>query len=171
MTIGKHTAQELKSRIGVLIVLLLVVALVYVVAEKPQPFIQHTPASLGEQIRTGNAGAPFFSSGVAERLQASGGFEHIIMYTDAGFEPAHLLVQRGETIRFSNISSNDVWIAASGERVQIYPRTREVCGSSDLDSCRPFPPQDFWEFTFERPGEWEVVNNLDKSKSGVVFVK
>jgi hypothetical protein len=55
--------------------------------------------------------------------------------------------------------------------VQIYPRTRDVCGSSDLDSCASFAPQDFWEFTFNVGGAWQVVNNLDKAKSGTVQVR
>ena len=55
--------------------------------------------------------------------------------------------------------------------MQIYPRAKDVCGSSDIDSCYPFAPQDFWEFTFTVPGDWQVVNNLDKAKGAVVHVR
>ena len=104
------------------------------------------------------------------REKLTGTFTYV-SYTDNGFEPANVTITQGQTVRFTNNSSHDVWIAADGINAQIYPRTREVCGSSDLDSCAPFAPQDFWEFTFNVKGEWHVVNNVDKTKGGVVIVK
>jgi plastocyanin len=132
----------------------------------PQP-----PRTLGDTIRAGTAAIPAYSTSTAERLAHSHGFQALISYTDLGFEPMEITIHRGNTVRFTNNSSNDVWIAASGQHVQIYPRTSGTCGSSSLDSCAPFAPQDFWEFSFDTPGNWQVVNNLDKSRSAMVRVQ
>lgn len=129
------------------------------------------PASLSHSLRAGEVPIPVFSTSTRIKLEKSGGFQALLSYTDQGFEPLEVTIHTGDTVRFMNSSSNDVWIAAGGSALQAYPRTRDVCGSSDLDSCGPFAPQDFWEFTFEQAGEWEVLNNLDKKKKGTIKVQ
>jgi plastocyanin len=136
----------------------------------PKPTPQITP-TLGDTIRAGTAPVPVYSTSTALKLAHSHGFQALVSYTDQGFEPAEVAIKRGDTVRFTNNSSNNVWIAASGQHVQIYPRTSDTCGSSSLDSCAPFAPQDFWEFSFDTPGNWQVVNNLDKSRSAMVRVQ
>jgi plastocyanin len=127
--------------------------------------------SLAQSIRKGTAPLPEFTDETKAKLERSKGFQYLVSYTDNGFEPSSLVMSRGESVRFTNNSSMNLWIAADGSGVQIYPRTKEVCGSSDLDSCKPFMPQDFWEFTFEKAGTWGIVNNLDKSKNGTIIVE
>lgn len=132
---------------------------------------QDSGKSLATQIREGTVPMPVFSSSTQMKLEKSDGFQHLVSYTDGGFEPAHLTMKRGEVVRFTNNSSSDLWIGPDGSNVQIYPKSGATCGSSALDSCEPFTPQDFWEFTFDAAGEWHVVNNLDKSKGAVIIVK
>ena len=171
-------AQETNSLRTKLIVLALLLALILVIyafskaggGMSAPATKEQTDASLSEEIRKGVAPIPEFTEATQAKLAGSQGFQYLVSYTDDGFEPAVLTIMRGETVRFTNNSSDDLWIAADGSEVQIYPRTKEICGSSDLDSCEPFESRDFWEFTFENRGEWGVVNNLDKSKSGIVIV-
>lgn len=124
-----------------------------------------------EDIRLGQAPIPEFTDETKAKLEKSTGFQHLISYTDHGFEPSRLTSKRGETVRFTNNSSYDLWVAADGRSVQIYPRSKSTCGSSDLDSCESFSPQDFWEFTFDVAGEWHIINNLDKTKGAIVRVE
>lgn len=121
-------------------------------------------------IRRGTAPLPVYTEEIHARIASSNGFAAVLSYTDFGFEPTELRITAGEVVRFTNNSSHDVWIAAD-DRVRVYPRTSDSCGSSDLDSCAPIAPMDFWEFTFTEPGEWSVVNNLDKSHRVTVTVE
>jgi plastocyanin len=151
-------------------ILVIVIAYVFMPKEEAREAARVAP-SLAEEIRTGRASIPAFSSSTEAKLEKSAGFQHLISYTNRGFEPRSLAASRGETIRFTNNSSGKLWVAADGSEAEIYPRTRAGCGSSDLDSCEPIVPQDFWEFTFELPGTWHVVNNLDESKGVVITIR
>ncbi|MDO8576016.1 MAG: hypothetical protein Q7R90_01745, partial [bacterium] len=97
----------------------------------------------------------------------SKGFQYLVSYTDRGFEPTRLTVKQGETVRFTNNSSEGLWVAAGGEK--LYPGVVNGCGSSALDSCRPIGQGEFWEFTFDAAGTWMFSNNIDKEKSGTVI--
>ena len=124
-----------------------------------------------QAIRTGEAPIPAFSTTTKEKLAAHKGFQALVSYTDNGFEPGLTTLKQGETVRFTNNSSEPLWVAADVFAGAIYPRTMQTCGSSDLDSCAPIQPMDFWEFTFDAAGEWELVNNLEKTKSASVKVE
>jgi len=168
----KSTASS--APIIVLFLLLAFIAIVHLVSTlrhiaTPSPTGE--PVSFGAQIRAGDAPMPEFSTSTKDKLAASSGFQHLVSYTDTGFEPDTLTVEDGETVRFTNNSSDDIWIASDSSSEVIYPRTKVMCGSSDLDTCDPFPPQDFWEFTFTMRGTWGIVNNLDKTKKMTVILE
>lgn len=159
--------------LGILAILLVLVLIAYVLSPKSpdEPaVVKAVKAVKSDDIRMGATPIPEFTEATKKKLEASLGFDSLISYTDAGFEPAAVSIQRGDTLRFTNNSSGDLWIAADGRDLPVYPRTKQGCGSSDLDSCDAFSPQDFWEFTFAERGVWHVVNALDKSKRVVVTV-
>ena len=89
---------------------------------------------------------------------------------DSGFEPKDATVHQSDTVRFTNNSTRDLWIAADGSSGPVYPGVQNGCGSSALDSCRTLSPGEYWEFTFAKSGTWAFLNNLDKGDSGVVRV-
>lgn len=150
-------------KLALLLGLLIIISVALVAIPRMSRVQAPVTMELGENIRTGEAPAPEFTADVAARVAASKGFQALASYTDRGFEPVTITIQVGETVRFTNNSSSDLWVAASGEK--LYSRTYSVCGSSDLDSCAGIKPMDFYEFTFTEAGEWEVTNNLDKSKT------
>jgi plastocyanin len=135
--------------------------------EKSDPM----PETVSEAIRIGAAPIPEFTEAVVEKLAASKGFQALISYSDSGFEPNRAEVAKGETVRFTNNSSQDLWVVSVGEGTGKYPRTKEACGESDLDSCVALAPRDFWEFTFAKAGEWDIINKSDPTKVGKVLVK
>lgn len=143
---------------------------IYVVRTKIMPQRVVATSTLSQLIRRGTAPLPAYTEEIHARIASSNGFSAVLSYTDLGFEPTELRIAPGDTVRFTNNSSHDVWIAAD-DRVRVYPRTGDSCGSSDLDSCAPVGPMDFWEFRFTEPGEWGVVNNLDKSHRVIVIVE
>ena len=168
----KHT--HISTLVIWLIALVLLAGAAYVFSIRWSPVAPPSSSSevpLAKTIRTGEAPIPAYTPVVAAKLAKSTGFQALVSYTDKGFEPAMLTITAGETIRFTNNSSHDVWIAADGSAGVVYPRTHSVCGSSDLDSCGAIAPMDFFEFTFAQQGDWGVVNNLHKSKRLTVKVQ
>ena len=96
-------------------------------------------------------------------------FQLLVSYTDQGFEPRTATVKAGDTVRFTNNSTGQLWVAAGGD--QLYPAVQNGCGSSALDSCQAFGPGYDWEFTFTQPGTWEIQNNLNKSDVATIVVQ
>ena len=101
--------------------------------------------------------------------QPSRGFQVLVSYTDRGFEPSDTKVAKGDTIRFTNNSSGNMWIAASGTR--LYPAATGSCGSRAFDTCKALKAGEYWEFTFNVAGGWTYQDNLHKEAQGVVKVK
>ena len=111
------------------------------------------------------------SAEVIAMLEKSRGFEVVVAYEDTGFWPSEVLLERGQSVRFTNNSSANLWVASDGSAENPeYPGLSD-CGSSFFDTCRALAPREFWEFTFEKAGTWAFHNNLDKGKSGVVRVE
>ncbi len=105
------------------------------------------------------------------RIEASTGFQHLVSYTQRGFEPATLTVQKGETVRFANNNAGvQLWIAATTDSGALYPGAGD-CAQSDFDSCVGLVPGEFWEFTFDTAGTWSFKNNADGAHAGVITVK
>lgn len=147
---------------GVLVLLLIAgVAAVALSLMAPEPKAPSPaePPPLADRIREGTTSIPPYTPRVAAKVRASQGFEYLVSYTDGGFEPQQLAVESESTIRFTNNSSERLWVSATDS---LYPQTRPGCGSSDVDSCVPLDPMDFWEFRFVERGDWVVHNNLRK---------
>jgi len=116
--------------------------------------------------------APPLTPQITAQLEKSRGFQALVSYTDRGFEPATVTIKKGQTVRFTNNSSDDVWIAASSAGGgKLYPRVQDECGSSTFDTCKGQRPQEFWEFTFDIAGTWGYADNLHKGNTGIVVVK
>ncbi|MDO8576493.1 MAG: hypothetical protein Q7R90_04205 [bacterium] len=150
-----------RAYITLLVALAVVLIAVYALLSRVSP-----PASQpSSNSTTSQPRSP--SPEVMAYLAQSKGFQYLVSYTDRGFEPTRLTVKQGETVRFTNNSSEDLWVAAGGEKV--YPGVVNGCGSSALDSCRPIGRGEFWEFTFDVAGTWMFSNNIDKEKSGTII--
>lgn len=114
---------------------------------------------------------PPYTEETAQLLAASTGFQYLVSYTGSGFEPADLRIKKGETVRFTNNSSGSMWIAARGsDTARIYPGAGE-CGQSAFDMCKSVGSGEFWEFTFDKAGEWGFRNFEDTSVGGTITVQ
>ena len=117
---------------------------------------------------TQEAPRPAPSPAVLAQLATAPAFQYLVSYSDIGFSPTSLSVKKGETIRFTNNSSRDIWIVSSS--TPLYPPQQNGCGSSVFDSCQPIPPGGFWEFTFQVTGTWTYVNTLKQGDTATVVV-
>ena len=109
---------------------------------------------------------------IEKQLKESRGFEFLVSYTERGFEPTEATIREGESVRFTNNSSDDLlWVAAVGTLdAPLYPGMSD-CGGSLLDTCKELKPGEFWEFTFRERGDWSFRNNLKAADTGVIHVR
>ncbi len=109
---------------------------------------------------------------IVQALEKSQGFQHLVSYSDNGFEPTELDIKKGDIVRFSNNSSHDLWVATVvADSGRLYPAgVQETCGQSAFDSCVSMKPFEFWEFKFDVVGEWSYRNNASE-RFAVIRVK
>lgn len=131
--------------------------------------IDRAPATDVTPTSNATTTIPPYTEEIAAQLAASHGFALLVSYTNSGFEPSTGKIKKGEAVRFTNNSSENLWIAASGEK--LYPGVANGCGSSALDTCKALKPGEFWEFTFDAAGTWGYHNNSNTEKAGTIRVQ
>jgi plastocyanin len=102
---------------------------------------------------------------IMEQLAKSNGFQYFISYTDTGFQPTQLIVNKGETVRFTNNSSHEVWIADTAYSAQ------SDCTDAVFNTCKELDPGDFWEYTFDTVGTIEYADMFNTQSMGSIEVK
>ena len=160
------TLKRILGLVGIIAVLLVCA---YLLSRAHTTLIPPTSGS----AKMGMAVIPPLTPGVQAQLAASHGFQALVSYTDRGFEPAKLTVKKGDTVRFTNNSGEDLWVASVGTASgTVYPAgTGDQCGQSAFDSCRVIGRGEFWEFAFAEAGTWSYRNNTDTKMTAVVRVK
>lgn len=154
--------RELAKLLGILAVILIAIAAILVFFGAWPMWQQPAPAQ---------SGPPPITPAEEQLLKNYPSFQYLISYTDTGFAPSTLTVKQGQTVRFTNNSSRQLWVASIGQgSTQIYPGTSS-CGGSAFNSCIVLNPGDFWEFTFDQSGAWEFQNALNKDDTGTVTVE
>lgn len=110
-----------------------------------------------------------------ESMEKDGGMT--ITYTDNGFSPNPLTVSVGDTVKFVNDSSHDMWVASAQHPTHTaYSDTtlNEHCPDADntaFDQCEELSNGESWEFTFDKEGEWAYHNHMRSSDFGKVVVE
>ena len=158
--------SETKKILGVLGVLLILGGCTYILS-----LMKGSLPHSGNDATSANIVPPPFTDEVKAELAASKGFQVLVSYTDNGFEPATTTVQKGDTVRFTSNSSEDLWVASTGASGAVYPGTGKECGQSSFDTCHVLKHGEFWEFTFTTSGTWSYRNNRNTKMAGVVHVK
>jgi plastocyanin len=89
--------------------------------------------------------------------------EVFVTYTNSGFSPRTITINRGQTVRFVNNSSRNMWVASDPHPTHtIYP---------EFDSKRGVVSGSHYEFTFNRVGTWNYHDHLNASMTGTVIVR
>jgi plastocyanin len=96
----------------------------------------------------------------------------VISFTDAGFVPSSVTIQKGQTVRWANNSGSKVWPASAVHPSHaVYPqKSGSDCLGSSFDACKGLAQGESWDFTFENVGEWKFHNHLSASQRGTVNV-
>lgn len=95
-----------------------------------------------------------------------------VNFTSSGFVPKSVEISLGDTVRWINNSSRDVWPATAIHPTHtIYPeKSTDDCLGSSFDACAKIAPGSTWEFTFNEEGSWNYHDHLNAGKRGTVIV-
>jgi len=86
-----------------------------------------------------------------------------ISYTDAGFSPTTVTINKGDSVTFTNNSNSSMWVASGPHPVHTnYPEFDQKTGVTKGQS---------YTFKFEKAGTWGFHNHQNPSKFGSVIVK
>jgi plastocyanin len=100
-----------------------------------------------------------------------------ITYTDTGFSPKSIEINKGDTVKFVNNSSSGMWVASAMHPTHtVYDGTtlQAHCAPGatlSFDSCKSIPDGSSYSFTFEKIGTWGYHNHAASSFFGNVVVK
>lgn len=156
---------------GIVLIVLFIVVIFSIYGLSESHFSQMSLTVPATQ-ETQQTAPPPFTPAVQAQLAASHGFQYLVSYTGSGFQPKTLTVKKDETVRFTNNSSENLWVAANGSSGAVYPAgSTNECGQSAFDSCMTIGKGEFWEFTFNTAGTWSYKNNQDASRTGVIVVE
>lgn len=86
---------------------------------------------------------------------------HIVTYSEDGFSPKHLEIEKGESVRFENKSDELMWVTHEDS-------LGCVEDSNEFDQCSP--STDF-EYRFGQKGEWSYFNTLKPEHGGIIRVE
>ncbi|QSH39692.1 hypothetical protein JXR01_01650 [Candidatus Kaiserbacteria bacterium] len=100
-------------------------------------------------------------------------FHALVSYTNEGFEPQSVTIQKGETVRFVNQADAGMWVGGNNHPTHTnYPETSEdACLGTSFDTCRALQAGEFWEFTFNNIGEWGFHNHIRARDGGTIVVQ
>ena len=109
--------------------------------------------------------------GGEESMQSTANTSEVeVQYTNAGFEPKVITINKGQTITWTNNSSRSMWIASAlHPSHNVYPvKSDDDCLGSSFDACT-FDKT--YSFTFDIVGEWNYHNHVQAGRTGKVIVK
>ncbi|PIT96550.1 hypothetical protein COT82_02595 [Candidatus Campbellbacteria bacterium CG10_big_fil_rev_8_21_14_0_10_35_52] len=86
-----------------------------------------------------------------------------VTYSDEGFTPKEITVANGQTVRFVNESSGNMWVASDTHPAHtILP---------EFDSKKAVGNGENYEFTFTKIGKWNYHNHIKPNLIGTIIVE
>lgn len=99
----------------------------------------------------------------------------MVDYTDQGFAPRTLTVSVGDTVRFVNQSSHEMWVGVdehpSHTQYDGTSRDEHCPGGSAFDQCARSGPGTSWDFTFTTPGSFDYHSHVRSQNTGTIIVR
>lgn len=97
-----------------------------------------------------------------------------VILTDGGFSPKSVTIKKGDTVKWVNQSSEDMWVGSAMHPTHtVYSGTtlKEHCPDADGTAFDQCAAGDGYTFTFEKVGSWNYHNHKDSSQFGTVIVQ
>ncbi len=86
-----------------------------------------------------------------------------IIFTDDGFSPKSIIINRGDTVTFINQSQKNMWPASD------YHPSHGIYKA--FDSQKPLMPGERWKFKFNISGSWTYHDHLSSLRKGKILVR
>ncbi|MDO8610218.1 MAG: cupredoxin domain-containing protein [bacterium] len=86
-----------------------------------------------------------------------------INYTDLGYDPKTLSISVGQTVKFTNDSSVDVWTASDPHPIHT--------NFSEFDQKSAGGNGTTYQFTFNKAGSYQYHNHRNPNHKGVIIVQ
>lgn len=162
--------------VGVVVVLVALAAAWYFFGgtAAPAPAPDNTPVQTGSAAANSqNAGTP-----AEQGIGTPAGAPIMVSYTNSGFSPATLTVKKGQSVKFTNNSSETMWVASNPHpsHTSYDGTSREThCaagykGPSPFDECIAVNAGASYTFTFTKTGTWGYHNHANHNMFGTVTV-
>ena len=110
------------------------------------------------------------STGVTVNTQ---GYDALMSWTDAGFNPQTLTISKGQTVRFMNNGTGSVCPASDIHPTHsLYPqKSASDCLGSSFDACHGLKSREFYDCKFDSTGTWGCHNHLRANQKCSIVVK
>ena len=98
----------------------------------------------------------------------------VVTYDNEGFSPREVRVSQGQTVRFVNESSRNMWVGSAMHPDHVVysgTKLRDHCPDTDGTAFDQCESGDLYEFTFMKKGEWGYHNHVAPSKFGKIIVE
>ncbi len=86
-----------------------------------------------------------------------------IVRTEKGFEPPEVYLYTGDSVRFSSSAKKPFWPASD-----LHPGHWLYAA---FDPKRALAPDEVWEFSFDRVGDWRFHDHLESTAGGIIHVQ
>jgi len=170
-----NITMDNRSLAVVIIIILLVVGIIVFAAvsspndpldASPMPTVTDTPDTsididnINNDFSTSTATT---SSGTGTSNTSSRAQNYKISYTNAGFTPSVVTIRKGDSVTFTNNSSERMWVASSPHPTHTdYP---------EFDQKVSVGTEVSWSFTFDEAGTYPFHNHSSSTKFGRVVVQ
>jgi len=101
-----------------------------------------------------------------------------VMYTSTGFSPGSVSIAEGQTVKWINQSSGEMWVAAAVHPTHMaYDGTTKnahcavgYTGTIPFDACESVGPGESYSFTFTKADTWKYHDHVHATMFGTVVV-
>lgn len=94
-----------------------------------------------------------------------------ITYADQGYSPSEVTIKKGDTVKWVNQGTEDMWTASGPHPAHTGYPTTGGCINSTFDSCTGIKSGSSWSFTFDVTGTWLYHNHSNPGQRGKVVVQ
>jgi plastocyanin len=126
----------------------------------PSPESEARPGSLDVPVETSPGASGLIDKGGV--VQTAPVATSTVQYTDTGFTPNTVTVKAGTTVRFTNQSNSDMWVASA-----VHPTHQLLPGFDQLESLGKGGSYDY---IFAKVGTWKYHNHGNATDTATVVV-
>ena len=100
-----------------------------------------------------------------------------VIYSDSGYSPSNIRVNKGDTVVFRNTGTKMMWTASAVHPThKTYPGSNiAFCGTPQstgaFDACKGYGLGESWEFKFNEQGTWKYHNHMQANHTGTIIVE